>query len=258
MLKIEGLLETRHAQRVRPFARESCGDDDDRDVAQTGLGLDRMKRVPAMTVRHHHIQDNQGRLLRLQQFEHAVATAGKQHTVPLFFKHVPDDLLDERFIIYHENSLHGVSTRLSSNGNSRKSLLCLKYVHVMCRELGRRSVLIHGLSNQYPSLAHPWPPFFQDHFFQPAIDAGVEKALSDKQPVAYGIGSVVEVSLEKAIGAPHDANYALLYALYKLNTVVSGCVHKWAGGVTGAGWRINHYGSGRPDYPGTGKTDAGE
>lgn len=81
-------------------------------------------------------------------------------------------------------------------------------------------------------------PFFQDHFFQSAIDAGVEKALSDQQPVAYGVGSVSEVSLDKAIAPPHDANYALLYALYKLNTDVSGCVHKRAGGVTGSGWRI--------------------
>ena len=44
-----------------------------------------------------------------------------------------------------------------------------------------------------------------------------------------------EVSLAKSIGQPHDADYALLYALYKLNTDVSGCVHKWAGGVVGAG-----------------------
>ena len=66
----------------------------------------------------------------------------------------------------------------------------------------------------------------------------MEKALSTNHPVAYGIGTVPEVSLAKSIGQPHDANYALLYALYKLNTDVSGCVHKWAGGVTGAGWRI--------------------
>ena len=77
-----------------------------------------------------------------------------------------------------------------------------------------------------------------NRFIQPAIDAGVEKALTGKQPVAFGAGVVPEISLEKAIGQPHDANYALLYALYKLNTDVSSCVYKWAGGVTGAGWRI--------------------
>jgi len=66
----------------------------------------------------------------------------------------------------------------------------------------------------------------------------VEKAFSANHPVAYGIGTVPEVSLAKSIGQPHDANYALLYSIYKLNTDVSGCVHKWAGGLTGAGWLI--------------------
>ncbi|HEV2126680.1 MAG TPA: hypothetical protein VGW38_28300 [Chloroflexota bacterium] len=59
------------------------------------------------------------------------------------------------------------------------------------------------------------------------------KALAGQRPVAYGAGAVSEVSLEKAIGQPHDANHALLYALYKLNTDVSGCIHKWPGRVTG-------------------------
>lgn len=77
-----------------------------------------------------------------------------------------------------------------------------------------------------------------NRFLQPAIDAGVEKALSSNHPPAYGTSVVQEVSLAKSIGQPHDADYALLYALYKLNTDVSGCVHKWAGGVTGRGWRI--------------------
>ncbi len=80
--------------------------------------------------------------------------------------------------------------------------------------------------------------FLYNRSIQPAIDAEVAKALSSKHPVAYGVGTVPEVSLARASGQPHDADYALLYALYKLNTDVSGCVHKWAGGVTGAGWRI--------------------
>ena len=86
--------------------------------------------------------------------------------------------------------------------------------------------MIHGLSNQYPSLANPWTPCFQNRFLQPAVHAGVEKALSDKQPVTYGSSSVSEVSLDQAIGQPHDANYVLLYALYRLNTDVTGGVHK--------------------------------
>ncbi len=77
-----------------------------------------------------------------------------------------------------------------------------------------------------------------NRFIQPAVEAGVEKALSANHPPAYGVSSPPEMSLGQSIGQLHDANYALLYALYKLNTDVSGCVHKWAGGVTGAGWRI--------------------
>lgn len=87
-------------------------------------------------------------------------------------------------------------------------------------------------------MPNPIQHFIQDRFIQPAVDSGVEKALSANHPVAYGIGTVPDVTLAKAISQPHDANYALLYALYKLNTDVSGCVHKWAGGVTGPGWRI--------------------
>lgn len=65
-------------------------------------------------------------------------------------------------------------------------------------------------------------------FIQPAIDAQVEKALSAKQPVAYSAGAMPEASLGKSIGQPHDADYALLYALYTFNTDFSGCIHKRA------------------------------
>jgi hypothetical protein len=87
-------------------------------------------------------------------------------------------------------------------------------------------------------MANPFSQFIQDRFIQPAVDSGVEKALKDSHPPAYGASDMQEVSLAKAIGQPHDADYALLYALCKLNTDVSGCVHRWAGGVVGAGWRI--------------------
>lgn len=87
-------------------------------------------------------------------------------------------------------------------------------------------------------MANPLTQFIQHRFLQPAINTEVEKAIAGVWTVAYGVGTVPETSFAKAIGQPHDANYALLYALYKLNTDVSGCVHKWAGGVTGAGWRI--------------------
>ena len=64
------------------------------------------------------------------------------------------------------------------------------------------------------------------------------KALASDRPPAYGATTLPELTLGQMIGQPHDADYALLYSIYKLNTDVSGCVHKWAGGVTGAGWRI--------------------
>jgi HK97 family phage portal protein len=83
-------------------------------------------------------------------------------------------------------------------------------------------------------MANPISQFINDRFVQPAV----EKALSANHPPAFGTAITPETSLAKAIGQPHDANYALLYSVYKLNTDVSGCVHKWAGGVTGPGWRI--------------------
>jgi hypothetical protein len=46
---------------------------------------------------------------------------------------------------------------------------------------------------------------------QPAIHAGVEKALVT-QPSASDTSVVAEVSLEKAVGQPHNASYPLLYS----------------------------------------------
>lgn len=66
----------------------------------------------------------------------------------------------------------------------------------------------------------------QNRFIQPAVDAGVEKALSANHPPAYGSTTLPELTLGQMIAQPHDADYALLYSVYKLNTDVSGCVHK--------------------------------
>lgn len=87
-------------------------------------------------------------------------------------------------------------------------------------------------------MSNPLTQYIADRFLQPAVDARVERALSSKQPVAYGTSQVQEKTLSQAIGRPHDADYSLLYALYKLNTDVSGSVHKWAGGVTGRQYTI--------------------
>jgi hypothetical protein len=74
-------------------------------------------------------------------------------------------------------------------------------------------------------MANPLSLFISDRFIQPAVDARVERALS-KQPVAYGSSVVQEQALSQVIGQPHDADYPLLYALYKLNTNVSGSVSR--------------------------------
>ncbi|MDP9379259.1 MAG: phage portal protein, partial [Chloroflexota bacterium] len=87
-------------------------------------------------------------------------------------------------------------------------------------------------------MANPLTTYLQDKFIKPQVEAQVAAVLKDARPYAVGAGSIPETSLTQAIGQPHDADYALLYSLYKLNADVSGSVHKWAGGITGPGWHI--------------------
>jgi hypothetical protein len=61
-------------------------------------------------------------------------------------------------------------------------------------------------------------------FLQPAVEAGVANALSTKQPIAYGVGTVPETSLAQSIGQAHDGDYAI----HRANTDVSGRVDKRA------------------------------
>src|SRR5690554_1687114 len=83
-------------------------------------------------------------------------------------------------------------------------------------------------------MQNPLTRYFNDQFIQPAV----EKALSANHPPAFGVTNTRDISMREAVGQPHDADYAILYSLYKLNTDVSGAVNKWVGGVTGRGWRI--------------------
>ncbi|MDP9367677.1 MAG: phage portal protein [Chloroflexota bacterium] len=87
-------------------------------------------------------------------------------------------------------------------------------------------------------MPNPLTSFLSDRFIKPQVEAQVASVLKDARPYAVGAGFIPETSLGQAIGQPHDADYALLYALYKLNADVSGSVHKWAGGITGPGWHI--------------------
>jgi HK97 family phage portal protein len=71
-------------------------------------------------------------------------------------------------------------------------------------------------------------------FLRPTPAEPVTKA----QPMAIGVTTLGETSLKDAIGQPHDADFGILYGLYKYNTDISGSVHKWAGGITSPGWDL--------------------
>lgn len=91
-------------------------------------------------------------------------------------------------------------------------------------------------------MANPLTRYLNSGSVQAAVQAGVEKALSTERPPAYETTTLPELPLGQMVWQPHDADYALLYSVYKLNADVSGCVHKRAGGATGAGWRITTMG----------------
>ena len=74
-------------------------------------------------------------------------------------------------------------------------------------------------------MANPLSRFLNSRFIQPAVDAGVAKALSDQHPPAYGASTIPEKTLGQSIGQPHDADYTLLYSVYKLNVDVAFGVH---------------------------------
>ncbi len=44
---------------------------------------------------------------------------------------------------------------------------------------------------------------------------------------------------EDVLGQPRDANYDLLYAIYRINTDVSGSIDRWVGVVIGNDWQIS-------------------
>ena len=81
-------------------------------------------------------------------------------------------------------------------------------------------------------MANPLSQFITNRFLQPAVGAQVEKALTEKQPYAFGVGTVKETSHMDAIGQPHDAPYGLLYSLYRLNVDVSFGVRPLKGSAT--------------------------
>jgi HK97 family phage portal protein len=86
---------------------------------------------------------------------------------------------------------------------------------------------------------NPLSQFINDRFIRPQVDAQVDERLSrSTNAFAYGLSPVKETTITEAIGQPHDANYHLLYAVYRLHPDVAACVRLWAGGVTGNGWDL--------------------
>jgi hypothetical protein len=84
-------------------------------------------------------------------------------------------------------------------------------------------LFITKLTIAFPQLwTNPLTRYFYDRFIQPAV----EKALASGSAPTMGILHTRDVSLKEAIGHPDDASYTLLYSVYKLNTDVSGRVHK--------------------------------
>jgi len=63
-------------------------------------------------------------------------------------------------------------------------------------------------------MQNPLTQFIQNRFIQPAVNSGVEKALSANHPSAYRTSTVPEVFLAESISHSRDADYTLLYALY--------------------------------------------
>lgn len=87
-------------------------------------------------------------------------------------------------------------------------------------------------------MTNPLSQFLTNRLIKPQVDAQVADVLERSLPPAAGTAISAEPTLAQAVGQPHDANYARFYSLYKLNTDVAACVHKWAEGITGPGWLL--------------------
>src|SRR5205823_15014565 len=79
--------------------------------------------------------------------------------------------------------------------------------------------------------------FLYDRLIKPRVDADVAKAQANNRALAYGVVTS-DAQATRAIGQQYTIDHALLYAIYKLNADVFGCVQKWMGGVTTTGWHI--------------------
>ncbi len=80
--------------------------------------------------------------------------------------------------------------------------------------------------------------FIQNRLIQPAVQRQLAELAKDTRTYAIGASALPERTIRDAIGQPHDTDYHLLYAIYRLHADVAACVARWAGGVTGNGWHL--------------------
>lgn len=63
-------------------------------------------------------------------------------------------------------------------------------------------------------------------------------AKSDNRSFAYGVVATDARDTRQLVGQQYTIDHYLLYAIYKLNADVFGCVQKWMGGVTTTDWKV--------------------
>lgn len=88
-------------------------------------------------------------------------------------------------------------------------------------------------------MASPISRFIYDRVVAP-VQAERQPAVVTKDTDAFAMGILPQpsASLRDTLGQHPDADYDLLYAIYKAHADVSACVAIWAGGVTGNGWHV--------------------
>ncbi len=79
---------------------------------------------------------------------------------------------------------------------------------------------------------------FTERFFPPVTSRPPAEVEKDSRVIIYGSSLLPRTSIKDVIGAHHDTDHALLYALYTLHVDVNAWVYKWASGVFSSGWRI--------------------
>jgi len=82
--------------------------------------------------------------------------------------------------------------------------------------------------------------FLADRFLQPQVERQVAAVLKNdpNRSFAYGVVATDTRDTRQLVGQNYTIDHYLLYAIYKLNADVFGCVQKWMGGVTTTDWHV--------------------